>query len=80
MEVHLKEFNQSQTENPLSESRRMASLLQRVRGGAAILGSPKKVLAPLSAVQQRNLAVHEHVSMSLLQVGATAIMEILFTV
>jgi len=45
----------------------MASLLQRVRGGAAILGSPKKVLAPLSAVQQRNLAVHEHVSMSLLQ-------------
>jgi succinyl-CoA synthetase beta subunit len=46
----------------------MASLLQRVKG-AAVLGSPKKILAPVSAasVQQRNLAVHEHVSMTLLQ-------------
>jgi len=45
----------------------MASLLQRVRGVAA-LGSPKKVLAPAAAaVQQRNLSVHEHVSMTLLK-------------
>jgi len=46
----------------------MASLLQRVKGVAA-LGSPKKVLAPAAAAvqQQRNLSVHEHVSMSLLQ-------------
>jgi len=46
----------------------MASFLQRVKT-TAIFGSPKKILAPASAngVQQRNLAVHEHVSMSLLQ-------------
>jgi len=47
----------------------MASLLQRVsRGGSSLLGSPKKILAPVSAaVQNRKLSVHEHVSMSLLQ-------------
>jgi len=46
----------------------MASLLQRVKG-VAVLGSQKKVLAPLvsGVQQQRNLSVHEHVSMSLLQ-------------
>jgi len=46
----------------------MASLLQRVKG-VSVLGSPKKVLpAVVSGVQQqRQLSVHEHVSMSLLK-------------
>jgi len=47
----------------------MASLLHRVSG--AVLRSPKKTVTPVvagaSSVQQRNLSVHEHVSMSLLQ-------------
>jgi len=47
----------------------MAFLLQRVKG-VSVLGSPKKVLpAVVSGVQQqqRQLSVHEHVSMSLLK-------------
>jgi len=46
----------------------MASLLQRVKG-VSVLSSPKKVLpAVVSGVQQqRQLSVHEHVSMSLLK-------------
>jgi len=47
----------------------MASFLHRVTG--AVLRSPKKTVTPIVAgapnVQQRNLSVHEHVSMSLLQ-------------
>merc|ERR1712106_830971 len=48
---------------------KMASFLHRVTG--AVLRSPKKTVTPIVAgapnVQQRNLSVHEHVSMSLLQ-------------
>jgi len=48
---------------------KMASLLHRVSG--AVLRSPIKTVTPLAVngpnVQQRNLSVHEHVSMSLLQ-------------
>jgi len=43
----------------------MASFLQRVSRGSPLLASPTKLLA--AGTQQRNLAVHEHVSMSLLQ-------------
>jgi len=46
----------------------MASLLHRVSG--AVLRSPKKTVAPVVAGvqgQQRQLSVHEHVSMALLQ-------------
>jgi len=45
----------------------MASLLHRSLPQGLILASKKSVLPAATVVQQRNLAVHEHVSMSLLQ-------------
>ena len=50
----------------------MASLLQRVSSQAKLVSSKSKShLMPALATcsQQRNLSVHEHVSMSLLQVS-----------
>ena len=47
----------------------MASLLQRVGSQAMLVSNKSKShLLPALASQQRNLSVHEHVSMSLLQV------------
>ena len=50
----------------------MASLLQRVSSQQAKLVSKSHLLPALatSCSQQRNLSVHEHVSMSLLQVAS----------
>ena len=51
----------------------MASLLQRVSSQAKLVSSKSKShLLPALATcsQQRNLSVHEHVSMSLLQVSS----------
>ena len=50
----------------------MASLLQRVSSQAKLVSSKSKshlLPALASCSQQRNLSVHEHVSMSLLQVS-----------
>ena len=57
----------------LQRGSRMASLLQRVSSQAKLVSSKSKShLLPALATcsQQRNLSVHEHVSMSLLQVSS----------
>jgi len=46
---------------------RMASLLQRVSSQAKLVSKPHLLPALATCSQQRNLSVHEHVSMSLLQ-------------
>ena len=59
----------------------MASLLQRVSSQQAKLVSKSHLLPalasalPSTSTQQRNLSVHEHVSMSLLQVELSKSME-----